>query len=61
VSFGIAQPFLPVYHPSKWLLDSHPSVETISDEASVNIRWINLRARFISQILIRVLLKDITF
>lgn len=33
MSFGVAQPFLAVSRPKELLLDSHPPMETISDEA----------------------------
>jgi len=41
LSFDIPKPFLAASLPVEWLSDSHPSVETISDEASVSSEWIN--------------------
>lgn len=38
------------------LLYSHPSTEAVSDETSANSRWINWRARCISQILCQIYL-----
>lgn len=34
-NFRIPLPFLPVFIPQQWLLQSHPSTEKISGEASV--------------------------
>lgn len=42
-SFGIPQPFIPVPQ-------SDHSSEIISDDASVKSRWINRRARYITQV-----------
>ena len=54
-----------LFFPYEWLLDSLPSMETISDDASANRKWINWWARGISHILCQVFfppyLKDIPF
>lgn len=45
VYFVISQPFLSVFLPQQWLLDSHSSTKTISDQASVKKQMDQLKGQ----------------